>query len=1586
MAERNNIVEDWLRSLNLVHYTQAFIDNGYDDLEVCKQIGEADLDAINVRKPSHREKLLQAVQVLREEGGTAVYFTLEETEDMSGTSPRASVNIGGGGGGGLLLPSGDSSQGTKPRPLNSINGNECSADSASKPGGGGSGTDADKDSSLGPASITKVPSTPQTPSSKPPLAKALTEPTLQLQSPSHAGVVVGGADGGFGGSGLNGAARRMDAYDVGKTALLTYTRIQLRNILNDKLYEDEVYLANPPYTTQDGQICRSSVLALAIKYAEQLQTHIGHVLDGLEELWEYAHSPTAHYSPVQGSIPLHPMYGAPAPHYGYGLGQRGLPPPLPTCPPPSTSHMERCTDLQHHMDAGHRHDLFAHQNYVAIDGGVCCIFPRKIVQDGASQVDDGKKKGSTIGRFLRNLGIRRSGRKNNFKQQQGDLMAYEITMSDEDRMALMQMVKEGKISTETAVSVVRQFEEEQRRRLQEEESKENLTGFSGQQGGKKGTLKKKKGAGSKPTTPRCNVCQVVMSPADYEQPLSQAPCDHQLAALCWQQQRRVHSVSNLDFPPHPSASSAAPSPSFSPRALSCSPTRPQQPPLPPPSSSSSSTLPSPFSAPPPGGYPVHQFQTVTAAPLPSLPPPQPAPKMTTFGHVETLKERLTGKSSSHPAKTSSQTSLLSSSSEQSMDCNLLIPIKVDSAAAKGRDSGAGGEGGGRGSNSNMSTGSDFSSVAAMANDGGGGGGDKGVKCKGESQFRAGPPRPPLLRQDPATTALYNSAAHAGAFIGLARAKVDFTPPEGDTDSLTYKKGDIIHIMATTPGGHGRGAMRGVVGGFSLTNVEILSMPQYHKPPHKPHKNTCKPKPRSVEDLMTRIGLEQLTKVFVDNGFDTLEIFSEIDEGDLNTLGILQPEHRAKVLTAAELLLDSDSADLSDGGQICGALLDARLGVGGQRGGGVSSSEPTTSSSSSTTGLSPSTPVRAAPADSPLLGGGKGGNSSSRDSGCYASSEQLKKAAAGSASSRGLGAHHQGRASPAGPSGPAKCLCRQCGKPKAPAGSVGSELSAEDQEVFAITAGSQRPTTSTPTPTTLASSSSSSTTVITLPQSGLCSSCTLAQPHSHSRCESKSSKQSLSSACTQLTSLSPEEEVGACEQRSGQDLTTMMTPTMPTTTPHHHHHHHGHGVGSGQWESGCVQCAQEAALLTSQMAGQDGADRLSQQQSGVYGGYPYTAGYAMYEGYPSQYPDFQAGGGPGGSLRSGQRTPSSMHYGMPGHYPAQHSHYAPSSHYRAGHYAGHYAAYYGGSQSAGHYYPSHHYGAQYGGASAHYRSTSTPVYPAGGVTQQPLSPATLSLTASPTSSQPPRMSLKLHRSVSQESGGSLYPACASPRGPDYAAGGSGGHKGASRSPTRSLIPLLKTKLSAEGIILTDEPYSTPSGECGVPPLLVQRYSEELRLDVMSVALVLEQVRTLQLHALQRPSVPNEHLAEECGKACNLQISSLAEFFISIGLPMYIPRVLAGGVASMQDLLVVTDADIPRLTGADAYHVKRIAHAIQWVKVKLDSPTQEDATPSGGGAGEEKKNDGGGGGGGGGNNSGGGGAMPKPSSSNSIKDKV
>lgn len=74
-----NIVAEWLRSLHLGQYAESFIDNGYDDLEICKQVGDPDLDAIGVFNPVHRSRLLQSVRTLREEGAASVYFTLEES-------------------------------------------------------------------------------------------------------------------------------------------------------------------------------------------------------------------------------------------------------------------------------------------------------------------------------------------------------------------------------------------------------------------------------------------------------------------------------------------------------------------------------------------------------------------------------------------------------------------------------------------------------------------------------------------------------------------------------------------------------------------------------------------------------------------------------------------------------------------------------------------------------------------------------------------------------------------------------------------------------------------------------------------------------------------------------------------------------------------------------------------------------------------------------------------------------------------------------------------------------------------------------------------------------------------------------------------------------------------------------------------------------------------------------------------------------------------------------------------------------------------------------------------------------------------
>lgn len=74
------IVYEWLKTLQLSQYVESFVDNGYDDLEVCKQIGDPDLDAIGVYIPHHRQRIHDAVRRLKEEAketASGLYFTLE---------------------------------------------------------------------------------------------------------------------------------------------------------------------------------------------------------------------------------------------------------------------------------------------------------------------------------------------------------------------------------------------------------------------------------------------------------------------------------------------------------------------------------------------------------------------------------------------------------------------------------------------------------------------------------------------------------------------------------------------------------------------------------------------------------------------------------------------------------------------------------------------------------------------------------------------------------------------------------------------------------------------------------------------------------------------------------------------------------------------------------------------------------------------------------------------------------------------------------------------------------------------------------------------------------------------------------------------------------------------------------------------------------------------------------------------------------------------------------------------------------------------------------------------------------------------
>ncbi|XP_063150158.1 sterile alpha motif domain-containing protein 5 [Candoia aspera] len=82
-----NVVYEWLKTLKLTQYAESFVDNGYDDLEVCKQIGEPDLDAIGVSMPQHRRRLHEAVRRLKEEDETTagLYFTLEPQPPRRGS-------------------------------------------------------------------------------------------------------------------------------------------------------------------------------------------------------------------------------------------------------------------------------------------------------------------------------------------------------------------------------------------------------------------------------------------------------------------------------------------------------------------------------------------------------------------------------------------------------------------------------------------------------------------------------------------------------------------------------------------------------------------------------------------------------------------------------------------------------------------------------------------------------------------------------------------------------------------------------------------------------------------------------------------------------------------------------------------------------------------------------------------------------------------------------------------------------------------------------------------------------------------------------------------------------------------------------------------------------------------------------------------------------------------------------------------------------------------------------------------------------------------------------------------------------------
>ncbi|XP_067845438.1 SAM and SH3 domain-containing protein 1a isoform X2 [Heptranchias perlo] len=151
------------------------------------------------------------------------------------------------------------------------------------------------------------------------------------------------------------------------------------------------------------------------------------------------------------------------------------------------------------------------------------------------------------------------------------------------------------------------------------------------------------------------------------------------------------------------------------------------------------------------------------------------------------------------------------------------------------------------------------------------------------------------------------SAYQGPFCGRARVHTDFIPSPYDTDSLRLKKGDLIDIISKPPGGTWMGLLNNKVGTFKFIYMDVVN-DETEKPkrPRRRRRGGKQLKPQNVQELLQRIDLQQHMPTLLLNGYEDLDTFKLLQEEDLDELNILEPQHRSRLLTAVELLHDCDS--------------------------------------------------------------------------------------------------------------------------------------------------------------------------------------------------------------------------------------------------------------------------------------------------------------------------------------------------------------------------------------------------------------------------------------------------------------------------------------------------------------------------------------------------------------------------------------------------------------------------------------------------------------------------------------------------------
>ncbi|XP_068401819.1 SAM domain-containing protein SAMSN-1 isoform X1 [Eschrichtius robustus] len=154
--------------------------------------------------------------------------------------------------------------------------------------------------------------------------------------------------------------------------------------------------------------------------------------------------------------------------------------------------------------------------------------------------------------------------------------------------------------------------------------------------------------------------------------------------------------------------------------------------------------------------------------------------------------------------------------------------------------------------------------------------------------------------------LDDDGPYSGPFCGRARVHTSFTPSPYDTDSLKIKKGDIIDIICKTPMGMWTGMLNNKVGNFKFIYVDVISEEEAAPKKIKAHRRSGKEKPKTLQEFLERIHLQEYTSTLLLNGYETLEDLKDIKESHLIELNIKNPEDRMRLLSAAENLLDEET--------------------------------------------------------------------------------------------------------------------------------------------------------------------------------------------------------------------------------------------------------------------------------------------------------------------------------------------------------------------------------------------------------------------------------------------------------------------------------------------------------------------------------------------------------------------------------------------------------------------------------------------------------------------------------------------------------